>query len=58
MHLTNYSVNKYSDDFVAAKEEAVNILKDNSSTKRTLSSLWDTLSHKKVNVDKIKKNIA
>jgi hypothetical protein len=29
MHLTNYSVNKYSEDFVNAKEEAHDILKHN-----------------------------
>ena len=49
MHLTNYSQNKNSKYFVVPKEEAkenesFDILKDNNGTKRTLASLFDTLS--------------
>jgi len=45
MHLTNYSQNRNSENFIHAKDmEAVNILKDNNATKRTLSALYDTLS--------------
>ena len=60
MHLTNYSVNKESEDFVHAKEatvEAEDILKHNDGTKRTLTSLYATLNEKGIDTEMIKKNI-
>ena len=40
MHLTNYSLNKQSENFIYTEE----ILAINNGTKRTLTSLWKTLS--------------
>lgn len=37
MHLTNYSINKMSDDYV--KPVKADILNENTGTKRTLASL-------------------
>jgi hypothetical protein len=56
MHLTNYSINKMSEDYVTTKQE--NILADNNSTKRTLQSLYQTLSSRGVDVTKIQDSIA
>lgn len=39
MHLTNYSVNKTSDEYVQ-EEEVDDILEPNDCTKRTLTALW------------------
>ena len=59
MHLTNYAVNSKSKHFVHARKEVeIDILKHNNSTKRTLSSLYDTLEKQGVNTKLIKKNIA
>ena len=41
MHLTNYSINKTNDSYVHPNAE--DILVSNEGTKRTLSSLYDTL---------------
>jgi hypothetical protein len=49
MHLTNYAVNKESEEFVMAKD-VEDILKDNMATKRTLASLYDSLGQLGVNV--------
>jgi len=38
MHLTNYSINKMSDDYIHPTAE--DLLLDNQGTKRTLSSLY------------------
>ena len=56
MHLTNYSINKTSEDYVRPTES--DILMSNEGTKRTLSSLYQTLQTKGVDVDKIKESIA
>jgi hypothetical protein len=40
MHLTNYSINKHSDEFV----ESDDILEPNKATKRTITSLMKTLA--------------
>jgi hypothetical protein len=61
MHLTNYSINKTSEDYVKPSElEGKNedIMADNDGTKRTLTSLYDTLSKKGVDVGLIKENIS
>ena len=42
MHLTNYSINKMSEEYVKPSEG--DILLDNDATKRTLTSLYETLS--------------
>lgn len=56
MHLTNYSINKMNEEYVHPSAEE--ILLDNDGTKRTLSSLFETLTEKGVNVAEIKANIA
>ena len=40
MHLTNYSLNKASPDYVHEPENAKDILKPNQATKRVLSTLY------------------
>ena len=44
MHLTNYSLNKMSDDFVE-DVSVPNILQPNNATKRTLASLYNEILH-------------
>ena len=56
MHLTNYSINKMSEEYVKPSEG--DILLDNDATKRTLTSLYETLSQQGVDVSQIKANIA
>ena len=56
MHLTNYSINKMNEDYVHPSAEE--ILLDNDGTKRTLSSLFETLTAQGVDVEMIKNNIA
>ena len=56
MHLTNYSVNKTSDDYIHPSAE--DILLDNQGTKRTLSSLYQTLGDKGIDVQKVKDSIS
>ena len=56
MHLTNYSINKTNENYVHPAAE--DILIDNEGTKRTLSSLYQTLEERGIDVDKIKENIA
>ena len=56
MHLTNYSINKMNEEYVHPSAEE--ILLDNDGTKRTLSSLYETLSQQGVDVAMIKQNIA
>ena len=59
MHLTNYSQNRNSENFVHAKDMiAADILKDNNGTKRTLSSLYDTLAKNEIDVEQIKASIS
>lgn len=55
MHLTNYSINKYSDDYV--KPQEADILIANDGTKRTLSSLYSSLRSKGIDVNKLKQGI-
>jgi hypothetical protein len=56
MHLTNYSINKTSEDYV--KSCSANINEENNGTKRTLSSLFESLSGcEGVCVDTIQENI-
>ena len=55
MHLTNYSINKANDSYVHPRAE--DILVDNEGTKRTLSSLYHTLSQRGVDVEQIKQSI-
>lgn len=56
MHLTNYSINKTNEDYVRPAEE--DILVDNDATKRTLSSLYQTLEERGIDTDKVKESIA
>jgi hypothetical protein len=53
MHLTNYSINKHSEDF----KESDNILAINNASKRTLASLFLSLKAQGVDVEKLRKNI-
>lgn len=55
MHLTNYSINKTNDAYVHPTTS--DILADNEGTKRTLSSLWHTLTERGIDVDAIKASI-
>ena len=57
MHLTNYSINKHNDKYVNTGS-ADEVLLDSDSTKRTLSSIYETLSKQGVDVETIKNNIA
>ena len=59
MHLTNYSLNKLSNTFVA-EEESENVLDPNNCSKRTLTALWKQIEAKEKDknvVDKIKESI-
>ena len=56
MHLTNYSVNKLSEDYVRP-EALEDVLEENQHTKRTLTSLYKTLARKGIDVNEIKTNI-
>ena len=53
MHLTNYSINKHSTQFI----ESEDILESNSATKRTISSLINTLKTLGMDVEILIKNI-
>ena len=55
MHLTNYSINKLNDDYVHPEEG--DILLSNDATKRTLASLYSTLSEQGLDVGQIKESI-
>ena len=55
MHLTNYSINKTNENYVHPAAE--DILVDNDGTKRTLSSLYETLAEKGIDTDTIKASI-
>lgn len=60
MHLTNYSINKTSEDYVKPselEEKEMDLMAANDGTKRTLSSVFDTLSQKGVDVKQIAENI-
>ena len=57
MHLTNYSINKHSDAYVNSGG-ADEVLLDSKSTKRTLSSIYETLAKQGIDVEAIKSNIA
>ena len=48
MHLTNYSINKTNEAYVHPEVE--DILVQNDATKRTLQSLYQTLSEKGIDV--------
>ena len=56
MHLTNYSINKTNENYIHPSAEE--ILVDNNGTKRTLQSLYQTLTEMGINVEEIKENIA
>ena len=56
MHLTNYSINKMSEEYVKVQPE--NILTDSTGTKRTLSALYKTLREKGIDVELVQHNIA
>ena len=55
MHLTNYSINKTNENYV--HPNAADIHLDNDGTKRTLASLYQTLTEKGIDVDLVKKNM-
>jgi hypothetical protein len=52
MHLTNFSLNKNSEDYKAPPD--VDFFDDATGSKRLLSSLYKTLSEEGHDVDKIK----
>jgi len=51
MHLTNYSINKMSEEYVRPKAET--ILEENSGTKRTLASLRKTFEARSLDYDEM-----
>lgn len=53
MHLTNYSINKMSDDYV----ESENFLDINDATKRTFTSLFKSLTQMGIDVATVQSNI-
>jgi len=53
MHLTNYSLNKRSGDFVHTDE----LYAPNEASKQTLTSLWAALENEGVDVGRIKVNM-
>ena len=55
MHLTNYSINKMSEDYV--RPQAEQILIENSATKRTLASLRKTLEAKGIDYETVWRSI-
>lgn len=57
MHLTNYSVNKTSENYKEEPETMDQILCANDGSKRTLTALFEELQHMGVDTDKIKHNI-
>ena len=58
MHLTNYCINKLSPDYQNPTDEE--ILLDNQGNKRTMASLWDTLSKdpRQIDIEELKAKIA
>jgi len=55
MHLTNYAINKTNESFQHSNSEE--ILVSNKGTKRTLTSLYDTLEQRGIDVDTLKVSI-
>lgn len=55
MHLTNFSLNKNSDQYKAPPDE--DFLEDSTGSKRLLSSLYKTLKDQGVDVERIKEQI-
>lgn len=51
-HLTNYSLNKMSEDYKMPEESS--ILQINDSSKRTFKSMWKSLEEEGINVHKLK----
>ena len=58
MHLTNYSINKTNESSYVHTTGQQEILEENKSTKRTLSSLWKSLEKRGIDVARIQANIA
>jgi hypothetical protein len=56
MHLTNYSINKMSEDF--AKVQAEDVLSDTQGTKRTITALYRSLEKNGIDIDTVRENIA
>ena len=54
MHLTNYSINKTSDDYIWEPEDVMSI---NDGSKRTLTALWKQFEEEGIDVDSIKQSI-
>lgn len=54
MHLTNFSLNKNSDNFVAPTED---FLTEDKGSKRLISTLWTTLEEQGYDVEKTKEKI-
>jgi len=56
MHLTNYAVNCMGKNFVKSETD-FDIMTDNSASKRTFASLYDSLSKQGINIEIIKQSI-
>jgi len=56
VHLTNYSINKMSDEYIKPKPEEILIA--NEATKRTLSSLYATFEARGIDSQTIKRSVS
>lgn len=54
-HLTNYSLNKMSDDYVMP--DASSMLEINDSSKRTLESMWKSLEEEGIDTHTLKEKL-
>ena len=54
MHLTNYSINKTSENYIWEPEDVMSI---NDGSKRTLTALWKQFEEEGIDVESIKQNI-
>ena len=58
MHLTNYSVNKMSDNYVHEPDNMGQISEINNGTKRTLTALFKQLDSLDIDISAIKQSIS
>jgi hypothetical protein len=54
MHLTNYSINKMSENYIWEPEDVLSI---NNGSKRTLTALYKELEQNEIDVESIKSSI-
>jgi len=54
MHLTNFSLNKNSENFIAPTE---NFMEDDKGSKRLITNLWKTMEEQGLDIEKVKEKI-